>query len=476
MQKQTKIVGTISNLRLDRDFLSGLIRAGVNVLRLNTAHQSPQELAEAVDTIRAVDDRVAILVDTKGPEIRVSSGGEPVEATVGRPIHLKGDPEGLSGGDRLYVNLPGFGARVPLGASILIDDGELELVVTAKDGETLTCFPQSDGLIKLRKSVNIPSVPFDLPSVSERDREFIRVASEKGVEFIAHSFVRCAEDVLAVRRLVEQHGGVARVIAKIENQEGVDHIDRILDHAYGVMVARGDLGIEIPEERVPAVQRMILQKCIESSKPVIVATQMLHTMIENPRPTRAEISDVAGAIYGETDAVMLSGETAYGKYPEEAVGTMTRIASEVERHLRPFRDHKLQRVDYVVTETLARSTVGASVHIKPRAIIVDTLTGRTARYVAAYRGRVPIFAMCYRRSVARQLQLTYGVQPYFMEMRSSREEFLQYAVSLLLDEGQLQHRDMVMVIGGSFGPSEGATFLEISQVSKILSSRVRHER
>ncbi len=473
MQKQTKIVGTISNLRLDRDFLSDLIRAGVNVLRLNTAHQSPEELAEAVDKIRAIDDSVAILVDTKGPEIRVSFEGDPVVATVGRPIYLQGDPAGVSGGDRLYVNLASFVSHVPLGASILIDDGELELVVTAKDEDTLTCFPQSDGVIKMRKSVNIPSVPISLPSVSERDRTFIRVACEKGVEFIAHSFVRTSADVVEVQRLLEQFGGVAKVIAKIENQEGVDNIDQILDHAYGVMVARGDLGIEIPEERVPAVQRMILEKCIESSKPVIVATQMLHTMIENPRPTRAEISDVAGAIYGETDAVMLSGETAYGKYAEESVATMTRIAGEVERHLPVFRDHKLQRVDYAVTETLARSTVGASVRIKPKAIIVDTLTGRTARYVAAYRGRVPIFAMCYRMSVARQLQLTYGVQPYFMEMKNSREEFLQHSVSLLLDRGKIRHGDTVMVIGGAFGPTEGATFLEISQVSKILSSRVR---
>lgn len=475
MLKQTKIVATISDLRCEEGFVRDLLRAGVNVLRLNTAHQSPQGMGEAIDKLRGISDTVALLIDTKGPEIRTSMGGAPVEAQLGVPVYVHGDSEGHSGGDQLYINLASLVSRVPLGSSLLIDDGELELVVVDKTESMLTCLPQSAGVIKPRKSVNIPNVPIDLPTLSSRDREFLCVVAEKQVEFVAHSFVRTRDDVIEVQDLLAELGASAKVIAKIENQQGVDNIDQILDYAYGIMVARGDLGIEIPGERVPEVQRMIVGKCIESKKPVIIATQMLHTMIENPRPTRAEISDVANAIHAETDAIMLSGETAYGKYSESAVETMTRIAQEVERNLPPLRARKLHRVANPVTETLARAAVEASVTMRVKAIVVDTLSGQSARYLSAFRGRVPVYAMCYRPEVMRQLQLSYGIEPHYMEMRTTREDFLRKSLSLLLEKGKFAAEDLIVVLGGSFGPSAGVTFMEICQAHKILDNPLIHE-
>lgn len=475
MEKRTKIVATLSDQRCKPEFLRDLVRAGVNVFRLNTAHQSPEEAARVIDTIRTTVPEVGILLDTKGPEIRTSRHGEPVVAEVGTPIEVLGDPDGVSGGTTLYVNSDRIVEDVPLGSSLLIDDGELELTVTGKSSNSLTCFPQSNGVIKNRKSVNVPNVPIDLPTLSEQDKVFLQLAAEKEVEFIAHSFVRTREDVIAVQEELAALGCSAKVIAKIENQQGVDNIDQILDYAYGIMVARGDLGIEIPGARVPEVQRMIVAKCIESKRPVIIATQMLHSMIDNPRPTRAEISDVAGAIYQRSDAIMLSGETAYGHYPVEAVRIMREIASEIEPHLASMPNQRLHRVQNIITETLARSAVHACESLPVKAIIIDTLTGRTARYLAAFRGSIPIYAICYNPSVMRRLSLTYGVEALCMDMHSSRDAFISNSLAKLAEAGRFAPSDLILIIGGSFGASNGATFMEISEARKILTKPSIHD-
>ena len=315
MTKRTKIVATLSSLHYDREFITSLLEAGVNVFRLNTAHQTPEEMGEMIDKLREYAPDAALLVDTKGPELRTSAHGDDLEVVAGQPIEILGNIEGVSRGGTLYLTSDRFLDTICEGSRVLIDDGALELVVSKKAGSSVICIPQTDGVIKRRKSVNIPGIPIDLPALSERDEQFLRVAAQKNVRFIAHSFVRTREDIERVKEFMRGEGSDARIIAKIENQQGIDNIDQILDHAYGIMVARGDLGIEIPGECVPPAQRMIVKKCIESKKPVIIATQMLHTMIENPRPTRAEISDVANAIYQRVDAIMLSGETANGKYP-----------------------------------------------------------------------------------------------------------------------------------------------------------------
>ncbi|MDR2885248.1 MAG: pyruvate kinase, partial [Rikenellaceae bacterium] len=282
MTKRTKIVATISDKRCDVDFIRSLWQAGMNAVRINSAHVTPESADEIVRNVRAVSESIAIIVDTKGPEIRVTglaenfSGGVPVVA--GQKIVVKGTAEDLeSNSTVLYVNDADIARDVPVDASILIDDGEIELKVVRVEGDAIHCQVQNPGVIKGRKSVNIPGVPIDLPSVTERDRMFILWAIERDLDFIAHSFVRTKEDVLAVKKIIKEKGSPIKIISKIENREGVDNIDDILTVTYGIMVARGDLGVEIPAEKIPITQRLIVKKCIESKSPVIIATQMLHS-------------------------------------------------------------------------------------------------------------------------------------------------------------------------------------------------------
>ncbi len=468
MLKRTKIVATISDKRCDVDFIRALYQAGINVARLNTAHMSPETAKNVIANIREVSESIAILIDTKGPEIRTSSNGEEIPVEAGMRINIVGNPNGASGGNTVYVSYLKIANEVPVGNSILIDDGEIELKVIDKNDTTLFCEVVNCGTIKLRKSVNLPNVHISLPSLTEKDRAFVKFAIENNIDFIAHSFVRNKHDVLEIKEILEQYKSPIKIIAKIENQQGVDNIEEILDHAYGIMVARGDLGIEIPAQKLPNIQRRLVRKCIESKKPVIIATQMLHTMIEHPRPTRAEISDIANAIYERTDAIMLSGETAYGQYPLEAVQVMTSVAREVEEVQESEISLNLVRVNNEVTATLAKSAVRACSSLPIKAIIVDTLTGRTGRYLAAFRGRIPIYAICYKQHVMRELALSYGVEAVYMEPRTTHDHFLTDAISLMLEHRKIASEDMVLIIGGSFGPSNGATFMEISKVKNLI--------
>lgn len=471
MLKRTKIVATISDKRCDVDFIRALYQAGMNVARLNTAHMSPESAKNLISNIRSVSENIAILVDTKGPEIRTSSNGVEIKVETGMNIKIIGNPDGASGNDTVYVSYPNIAAEVPVGKTILIDDGEIELKVIDKSDNTLYCEVTNCGTIKLRKSVNIPNVHINLPSLTDKDKAFVQFAIENNIDFLAHSFVRNKHDVLEIKEILHKHNSPIKIIAKIENQQGVDNIDEILDHAYGVMVARGDLGIEIPAEKLPIIQRRIVRKCIESKKPVIIATQMLHTMIEHPRPTRAEISDIANAIYQRTDAIMLSGETAYGQYPVEAVEVMTRVAREVEEAQEADLSVNLVRINNEITATLAKAAVRACSSLPIKAIIVDTLTGRTGRYLAAFRGRIPIFAICYKQHVMRELALSYGVEAVFMEPKTSRDHFLTDAIETMLQLRKIASEDMVLIIGGSFGPSNGASFMEISKVKNLVSKK-----
>ena len=324
--QKTKIVATISDRRGDVDFIRNLYDEGMNVIRFNTAHQTPEDTIKVVNNARKVSDRIALLLDTKGPEVRTVNCPETINLEEGDIVHVEGGPGKESSGSHIYVNYENFARDLSEGASILIDDGEVELKVLKIKGNVLECRVMNSGVVKPRKSVNVPNVRINLPSVSEKDKKYIQFAAENDLDFIAHSFVRTKEDVLAVQEILDQYNSEIKIIAKIENQEGVDNIDEILEAAYGIMVARGDLAIEIPYEKIPGIQKMLINKCIEKRKPVIIATQMLHTMINNPRPTRAEVNDIASAIYSQADAVMLSGETATGKYPIEALKTMAKVA------------------------------------------------------------------------------------------------------------------------------------------------------
>ena len=463
--KRTKIVATISDKRCEIGFLRELYEAGMNVVRLNTAHQTLDEAMKVVRNVRAVSDQIALLIDTKGPEVRTCDIVVPVRVEKGEIIFMTGDRT-LVAEKLIHVSYEHFVRDVQIGDKILVDDGDVELIVRDKKENCLELEASNPGEIKDKKSINVPGVNMHLESLSDKDRKFIQFAMDNKLDFIAHSFVRNKQDVMEIQQILDEQHSNIKIIAKIENQEGVNHIDEILDHVYGVMVARGDLAIEIDAEKIPLIQRYIVNKCIESKKPVIIATQMLHTMIDHPRPTRAEVSDIANAVFSGTDAIMLSGETAYGDYPLEAVKVMSRVAEANESILPPDANRNLVRINNEITAALARVAVRMTTMLPIKAIVVDTNSGRTARYLSAFRGGLPVYARCYDEHVMRELALSFGVRPYFSVKPHSRDEFMRDIPQALLQNGY-QPEDQILVIGGSFGHVRGASFLEVCKISDI---------
>ena len=470
-RKKTKIVATISDRRCDVPFLTALYHAGMDVVRINTAHQDIEGSLEVIRNVREVSDHLALMIDTKGPEVRITPVAEAITLTKGDLVTFRGDPEKESTREGVYVSYRGFVDEVPVHSHLLIDDGYLDLQVREKKGDALICEALNDGRIEGRKSVNVPKVNFNLPSLNEKDRRYVRFAIEQEVDFIAHSFVRDKKDVLAIQALLDERKSPIRIIAKIENQEGVDHIDEILDHVYGVMVARGDLAIEIPYERIPGIQKMLINKCIARRKPVIIATQMLHSMIKNPRPTRAEVSDIANAIYGKTDAIMLSGETAGGQYPLEAVQTMARVAAEVEKSRSDIHETQSVVLTNERSAFLTKTAVEAALKLNARAITADTSSGNSIRNMAGFRGRKPIFAHCYDWDVVRQLSLSFGVFAEYIGKTKDSRHFVHRALMSHLKSGTLREEDLVVVIAGNFGDRFGASFIEISPVKLLLTEK-----
>lgn len=473
MKKFTKIVATISDKRCEVGFIRSLFEAGMNVARLNTAHLDFEGTTRLVNNIREVSDEIAILLDTKGPEVRTTVTDTDIELQAGSEILLAGEPDGRTTSKKICVSYSQIADDVSEGATIMIDDGEIGLEVIEKKGEGLLCKVLNNGVLGSRKSVNVPGVRINLPSVTPRDKNFIRFAIENDIDFIAHSFVRNKEDVIEIQNILDDYDSPVKIIAKIENHEGVEKIDEILEHVYGVMVARGDLGIEIPQEKIPGLQRQLIRKCVEAKKPVIVATQMLHSMIKNPRPTRAEVTDVANAIYYRADAIMLSGETAYGKYAVESVKTMSRIAEEVEAAKDSRNDIPVDVVRHDITAYLANTAVKASKELDIKAVLTDSLTGKTARYLAAFRGTNPVIALCYNKRVGRELALSYGVFPELTEPGSSKSEILRKTLMRLKKYHTIQDDDLVAYLGGSFGIGGGTTYLEIMTVDGLLKKHNR---
>ncbi|MCK5102536.1 MAG: pyruvate kinase [Cyclobacteriaceae bacterium] len=467
MLKKTKIVATISDMKCDIKLIKSLNKLGMDVVRLNTAHQNHKDTLKVVNNVRSVSKKIALLLDTKGPEIRTTKATDSIPVEFGDKVKIKGDPSGITSKDCIYVNYRGFVKDVPVSSRILIDDGEIELAVVEKSKSVLHCEVANNGVIGGKKSVNIPSIHVKLPTLSQKDIDYIHFAVDNKLDFIAHSFVRNKKDAIAVQKILDERNSNIKIIAKIENQDGVDNIDEILDHVYGVMIARGDLAVEIQQEKIPGIQKMIIDKCIAKRKPVITATQMLHSMIHNPRPTRAEISDVANAVYDGTDAIMLSGETAYGDYPEEAVKTMANIAREVESATPEIKKTPLLIVNNEISAFLAISAVKASIDLNTKAIIADTNKGRTIRALAAYRGNNIVFAQCYDQAVMRELALSYGVYPDFTKMELTTEAFLCDALNSLQKKYKLKKSDRVVVLAGNFGPSHGPSFIEVSTTENL---------
>ena len=480
--KSTKIIATISDQRCDVSFIKALYDEGMNVVRMNSAHLDPEGYRRVVNNVRAVSTQVAILVDTKGAEVRSTAlpSDDDLWLEAGQKVLIRADAAQLTTEECIYVNYPHFVEEVPTGAQILIDDGVLALRVDAKEADALHCTILNEGSLGARKGLNVPGVRLNLPAVSARDRIAIQQAIELNMDFIAHSFVRSKEDIEEIKEVIDEYGGVGmKIIAKIENQEGIDNIEEIIAASDGIMIARGDLGIEIDLEKLPAIQNKIIHKCIMMKKPVIVCTQMLHSMINNPRPTRAEVADVASAILAGADAVMLSGETAYGKYPAESVRTMQRIIIEAEKNREDRSNFKpRQNEDDVsdVTSYLAKYTVKAIDRLGVKAILNYAASGRTARNLSAYHGAAPIYALCQDPRLARQLSLSYGIFPIVNEEEQENRAFYIQALQQLVAEKKLQPTDMVAYIGGSLAHHVGTTSLDINLVQDVLDFYVRNKK
>lgn len=466
MPKNTKIVATISNLNCSEKFIRQLYEAGMNVVRLNTAHMSHDDALQVITNTRKVSKKIAILLDTKGPEIRTCDAIEPLAVKFEDTIRIKGAPGEMSHDDIVCVSHKEFVRDVPVGSSILIDDGDIALGVKGKDSEFLICSVENDGVIKARKSINIPSVHVTLPTLSKKDEEFIRFAADNDLDFIAHSFVRNKNDILAVQEILDEKRSQIKIVAKIENEEGVVNIDEILDYSYGVMIARGDLAVEIPTEQIPLIQKMIIRKCIEKRRPVIVATQMLHSMIDSPRPTRAEVSDVANACLDHADALMLSGETANGKYPELAVKTMSKVINQVESKSDSYLDATYGTHDKI-TSYLAKAAVKATIRLDTKAIVADSGTGNSIRALAAYRGGNPIYAQIYDKQVMRHLSLSYGVYADYSPMDLTSRDPLQDSICRLVGNNQFDDDDLIIVLAGNFGAKHGASYIEVSTAKNL---------
>ena len=472
--KQTKIVASISDRRCSVDFIRQLFDAGMNVVRMNTAHASAEGMWTIVNNVREVSHHIGILIDTKGPEIRTTGCESPIHYNTGDVVKIFGRPEMDTEHDIINLSYRNFAQDIHIGDDILFDDGALAMKVLDINGPAVIAQVQNEGNLGSHKSVNVPGIHIDLPALTEKDIQNINLAVDMDIDFIAHSFVRNASDVKAVQDILDERGSDIKIISKIENQEGVDNIDEIIEASYGIMIARGDLGIEVPIERIPGIQRSIIRKCVRAKKPVIVATQMLHTMIHNPRPTRAEVTDIANAIYYRTDALMLSGETATGDYPVEAVRTMAQIAEQAEKD-------KVRENDIVipispkssVREFLSRSAIEATETMNVKGIITDSSTGQTARNLAAFRGPNPVLAICYNEKLQRWLNLSYGVIPVYQKEHISSQELFLAAVRMLRQKGYLELDDRLAYLSGSFGKGGGTTFLEINTAREVFDNEYK---
>ncbi len=473
--RRTKIVCTIGPASEDYDTLLNLLASGMDVARLNFSHGNHQEHADRMERLRQAaretGKRVGILVDTRGPEVRIKQIG-PGEIILREGALFSLTTEDVEGDDKIVsVTYPGLPLAVQPGARILLDDGMIELRAEKSDGRTVITRVVHGGRLSSRKSINLPGVPINLPALSEDDLLDIDFAVEQGVDFVAASFIRRPEDVLAIRSLLEKSGSDMRIIAKIESAEGVQSFGAILEVADGIMIARGDLGVEIPAEDVPLLQKELIRACNQAGKPVITATQMLDSMIRQPRPTRAEASDVANAIFDGTDAVMLSGETAAGAYPLEAVRTMARITERTEEAL----DHKRVTesleapTQRTVTDAISYATCRAAHELGAVAIITATQSGHTARMVSRYRPKAPIIAVTPRERIASALMLTWGVYPLLSPPTSQAEDIFNTAVEVSLRAGLINNGDLVILTAGVPVGVPGTTnFMRIDTVGEVL--------
>lgn len=471
--RKTKMICTIGPASEDIEILEKVVLSGMNASRHNFSHGDHEEhggrIAKVKELSKKLNREIAIILDTKGPEIRTGKF-EPkkLELTKGTEFTVyAGDMDVIGDTTKCAVTYAGLANDVKPGNTILIDDGLVGLTVKSVEGNAIKCEVQNTGFVGTHKGVNVPGVSIQLPALTEKDKSDLIFGCEVGVTMIAASFIRKASDVKTIREILDANGGERILIcSKIENQEGVDNLDEILEISDLIMVARGDLGVEIPIEQVPAVQKMIIKKCKAAGKPVVTATQMLDSMMRNPRPTRAEVSDVANAILDGTDAIMLSGESANGDYPVEAVATMARIAEETEKSLE-YKVAVSQAKSHIpaIAGVISRAASNAANELEATAIITSTQTGATAKRISQCRPECPIIAVTPDAVVARQLAFSWGVYPVVANKMESTDEMLEKSVGIAKNNEFVQAGDTVVLAAGVPVDQVGATnLLKISVV------------
>ncbi|MFE0441831.1 pyruvate kinase [Aerococcus sp. NPDC058936] len=481
MEKNTKIVCTIGPASESVDTLVQLIESGMNVARLNFSHGDHDEHLARINNIREASEktgrRVAILLDTKGPEIRTNNMKDHKPVTLVKGSEVRVSMTEVEGDETKFsITYTELINDVEKGSHILIDDGLIDLLVTDIDtaNNEIVTEVQNTGVIKDKKGVNVPGVSVQLPGITEKDANDIRFGLENDIDYIAASFVRKPGDVLEIREILEETGNESvQIIPKIENQEGVDNLDDILSVSDGLMVARGDLGVEIPAEQVPVVQKDMIRKCNLAGKPVITATQMLDSMQSNPRPTRAEASDVANAIFDGTDAIMLSGETAAGDYPVEAVQTMNRIALVTEGREEAKTDISSLKpsTEGDMAEAISQSVAYTARSLSVSTIVAATESGHTAKMISKYRPSAKIIALTFSESQARKLVLAWGVEPFVVEKPASTDEMMSLAGTVAKESGYAHDGDTIIISAGVPVGEKGTTNLMKIQVigEKLVS-------
>lgn len=480
MLRKTKIICTLGPATDDDNVLRQLMLSGMNVARFNFSHQTHESHKERFDKIVKLRDElhlpIATLLDTKGPEIRIHTLKD------GKAFLKEGDTFTLYTKERIgdatgvsitYEQLP---KDVTIGTRILIDDGLIELKVNSFDSEKIVCTVINGGKISDRKSINVPDVNLSLPYISPKDEDDIVFGIETGFDFIAASFTRSAQDIMDIRSILNKHDcHWMKIIAKIENREGVENIDEILRLVDGIMVARGDMGVEIPFEELPAIQKMLIKKAYRAGKQVITATQMLDSMMQNPRPTRAETSDVANAIYDGTSAIMLSGETAAGKYPVEALQAMTRIAEKTEQRIhykKRFAQREAEHEEVTnVTNAISKATITTAHNLLATAILAVSKSGTTTREISKFRPIVPIIGGSTDMRVCRQMNLSWGVYPILLEEKDNTDDLFEHVVDVATKAGYVQSGDLVVITAGvPLGISGTTNLIKVHVVGNILVS------
>ena len=460
--KKTKIVCTIGPRTESVEMLKELLRSGMNMMRLNFSHGDHEEHGKRIQNFRQAKAetgiRAALLLDNKGPEIRTIKleGGQDAKIVAGQEFIITTDKTVIGNNTKVAVTYEGLTSDLKAGDTVLIDDGLLEFTVREVVGNEVRCIAVNGGDLGENKGVNLPNVAVNLPALSEKDIKDMIFGCQQGIDYVAASFIRKADDVRAVRKVLDENGGKdVQIISKIENQEGVDNFEEILELSDGIMVARGDLGVEIPVEDVPVAQKMMIERCNAVGKVVITATQMLDSMIKNPRPTRAEVNDVANAILDGTDCVMLSGESAKGKYPVEAVNVMARIAEKMDPLVKPT--NKCKNEEVTITSAVARGTADVSESLGAKVIVVATQSGRAARDMRRYFPTATILAITNNERTANQLMLSRGVIPYVDGNPETLDSFFSIAERVAVELGLVESGDIIIATCGESVFKQGTT-------------------